>query len=67
MRVLRLDTVRRYGKAAKLQSQVMAMGAHRRLRGEELMAGLARADNPFLELAHRVRTTLRRRRNDAGL
>ena len=66
MRVLRLESARRYAKAGKLQRQVALMGAPKRIKGEQLLAATERPANPFLELARRIRTTLRARRKAAG-
>ncbi len=66
MRVLRLESARRYAKAGKLQRQVALIGAQRRIKGEQLMAATERPANPFLELACRIRRTLRSRRKAAG-
>ena len=67
MRVMRLETARRYAKAGKLQRQVALMGRARRLRGEAMMLAISRPLNQFLELSFRLRSSLRRRRRAAGV
>ena len=65
MRVLRLETTRRYAKTGKLQRQLQLLGAPRRRRAEALMLGTDRTSNPFHELAHRL-SHLRLLRRRAG-
>ena len=67
MRVMRLETARRYAKAGKLQRQVALMGRALRLRGEAMLLATSRPANPFLELAFRLRSSLRRRRRASGV
>ena len=65
MRVLRVETTRRYAKTGKLQRQLKLMGPVLRRRGEAMMLATTKRNNPFLALVARL-GTLRSKRKASG-